>query len=111
MKSNPNYKEKEAAQWHLRKQHGSRPLLTGAIRADFFFLMPIPKSMPKKQQQRIKAGEKIFHCKRPDATNFRKHAEDCLTGTVWVDDGQVACGETQKYYSFEPKTIIHVQEL
>lgn len=108
---NPHYKEKEAAQWHLKKQHGSRPLFAGAIRADFFFEMPIPKSMPKKILKRIESGEKIFHSKRPDATNFRKHSEDCLTGTVWIDDGQVACGETQKYYSTNPRTLIHIQEL
>lgn len=108
---NPHFKEKQAAQWHLKSQHASRPLVAGAVRADFLFLMPVPKSMPKKQQQRIRNGEKIWHTKRFDLDNMRKFTSDCLTGTVWVDDCLNCCGDAQKYYSFEPKTIITIQEL
>lgn len=108
---NPHYKEKEAAQWRLKTQHAGRPLLAGAIRADFLFEMPIPKSMPKKLQARIKAGEKVWHLKKFDIDNMRKFISDCLTGTVWVDDCLNCCGEAQKYYSFEPKTIILIQEI
>lgn len=108
---NPRYMERQAARWYIKNQHGQRPLYKGAIRADFFFEMPIPNSLGKKLKERVKAGEKIWHTKRPDRSNFVKFIEDCLTGTLWDDDSQVSCGEAQKYYSFEPKTIIFIQEL
>lgn len=44
---NPHFKEKQAAQWHLKIQHKERPIIDRAVRADFFFEMPIPKSMSK----------------------------------------------------------------
>ena len=102
---------KNAAQWQLKIQHNGRPLIKGAVRVDFFFEMPIPKSMPKKIQKRIAEGEKVWATKRPDATNLRKLQEDALSGTVLFDDNIVVAGETQKYYARgEPKTIIVVQE-
>lgn len=103
---------KTAAQWQLKIQHNGRPLIEGAVRVDFFFEMPIPKSMPKKIRKRIAEGEKVWFTKRPDGTNLRKLQEDALTGTVLFDDNIVVSGETQKYYARgEPKTIIVVQEL
>lgn len=107
----PNWKEKKIAQWQLKVQHSKRPILKGAVRADFFFEMPIPKSMSKKLRKRIEEGEKVWHLRRPDCTNMRKHVEDAFTGTVWDDDSLVVSGETQKYYSTNPRTIIHIEEL
>ncbi len=108
---NPHFIEKQAAQWSLKAQHGQRPLFAGAVRADFLFEMPIPKSMPKKLLNQINAGEKVWHTKKFDLDNMRKFISDCLTGTVWVDDCLNVCGEAQKYYSLEPKTIIVIQEI
>jgi Holliday junction resolvase RusA-like endonuclease len=109
---NPRFQEKRGAKWELSLQHDKRPLLTGAVRVDFLFEMPIPKCMPKKMQEKIRSGEKVYCTKRPDATNLRKHAEDCLTGIVLLDDNQVVAGETQKYYAKDaPKTCIKIQEI
>jgi Holliday junction resolvase RusA-like endonuclease len=109
---NPHYQEKKAAKWELSLQHNQRPLLEGAVRVDFLFEMPVPEYMSKSIKKRISDGEKIYCVKRPDATNLRKHAEDCLTGTVLLDDNQVVAGETQKYYTTSaPKTCIHIQEI
>ena len=33
----PRIKEKEVAQWQLKMQHKQKPLITGAVRVDFFF--------------------------------------------------------------------------
>ncbi len=108
----PRIKEKEAAQWQLKIQHGKRRLITGAVRIDFFFQVPVPKSMPKKIRDKIAAGEKVWCTKRGDRTNFLKHCEDALVGTILYDDNIVVSGETQKYYArAAPKTIIHIQEL
>lgn len=108
---NPHYKEKEAAQWSLKLQHRDRPLLDGAVRVDFFFEVPVPKSLSKELQKRILSGEKIFCPKRPDATNYRKHIEDALTGTVLTDDNIIVSGETQKFYARRyPRTLIIVND-
>ena len=104
--------KKTSAQWELRKQNYGRPIIKGAVRVDFFFEMPIPKSMPKKILKRISEGEKVYCPKRPDRDNLQKFHSDVLTGTVLLDDNIIVAGETQKYYSSgEPKTIIVVQEI
>ena len=107
----PHYKEKEAAQYFLKKQHADLPLFSKALCVDFFFEMPIPKSMPKGILRRIEAGEKIFHVKRKDRSNCVKFAEDCLTGVVITDDNIICDGRAQKYYSLCPKTLILIEEI
>jgi len=108
----PRSREKKAAQWELSIQHAHRPPITGAVRVDFFFEVPVPKSMPKRERLKIAAGEKVWCTKRPDRTNYIKHIEDSLSGTVLSDDNIVVAGETQKYYAKgSPRTLIHIQEL
>lgn len=109
---NPKFKQREYAQWILREQNANRVILSGALRVDLFFEMPVPKSLPKKITTKIHAGEKVWHTKRPDVDNLRKFINDCLTGTVWCDDSQITCGESQKYYAKDkPRTVIIVQEI
>jgi Holliday junction resolvase RusA-like endonuclease len=107
----PHYKQKEAAQYFLRKQHAALPTIKKALRVDFSFLMPIPKSMPKKILKRIQSGEKIYHIKRKDRSNCIKFAEDCLTGVVISDDNIICDGRAEKYYSENPQTIIVIEEI
>lgn len=109
---NPHYKEKQAAQWALKIQNAQRPLITRAVRVDFFFEMPTPKSMPKKLLKRIQSGEKIWHALRKDRSNLEKYAADCLIGTVLSDDNIIVCGQTEKYYAKDkPRTLIKVEEI
>ena len=107
----PHYKQKEAAQWNLKRQHGDAPIISTAIAVDFYFEMPIPKTMPKKIQKRIDDGERIYHIKRKDRSNCMKFAEDCLTGVVISDDNIICDGRAQKYYSRTPQTIIYIHEM
>jgi Holliday junction resolvase RusA-like endonuclease len=104
----PHYKEKEAAQYFLKNQHGDLPLFKSALSVCFYFEMPIPKSATKKMLKAIDSGDRIFHVKRKDLTNCIKFAEDCLTGIVIEDDNIVCDGRAQKYYSRTPQTIIHL---
>ena len=53
------------------------------------FVMPIPKSMPKKI--RSKAYGFLPHEKKPDLDNLIKFVKDCLNGLAWKDDSQVYC--------------------
>ena len=107
----PHYKQREAAQYFLKQQHGNAPIISCPLCVDFYFEMPIPKGMPKKVQKLIDAGEKVFHTRRKDRSNCLKFAEDCLTGVVITDDNIICCGKAEKYYSRTPQTIIHVQEI
>lgn len=107
---NPHYKEKEAAQWELKRQHGDKPLYCTPLAVDFEFIVPIPKSLPKKTQKMIEEGKKIPCSKRPDRTNYIKHAEDCMTGIVWEDDNLVVEGSAAKYYGKNPRTTMWVYE-
>lgn len=107
----PHYKQKEAAQYFLKQQHGDNAILSCALHVDVYFEMPIPKSMPKKIQKIIDAGGKVFHTHRKDRSNCLKFAEDCLTGIVITDDNIICSGNTEKYYSRTPQTIIHIQEI
>ena len=106
----PHYKQKEAAQYFLSKQHENKPLINTGIFVDFYFEMPIPSSMPKKIQKLIDSGAIIYHIKRKDRSNCIKFAEDCLTGTVITDDNIICGGKAEKYYSRTPRTIIHIME-
>jgi len=108
---NPHYEEKRCAQWQLKLQHSGRPIIERAVRVDFLFEMPIPIVNLNKILKRIAEEKSVWHTKRPDATNMRKFAEDCLVGTVLSDDSIVVSGETKKCYAKEPKTIIVIQEL
>ncbi len=105
-------KAKFYAQCQLRCQNNGRPLIERAVRVDFFFEMPIPKSFTKKKRALIASEFRVWHKGKKDRSNLEKFAADCLIGTVLLDDNIIVAGETQKYYSSgEPKTIIVVQEI
>jgi Holliday junction resolvase RusA-like endonuclease len=111
---NPRYKEKRRSQHQLKLQHNTPspvPLFNSKVRVDFQFEVPIPKSLPKSLQQAIRNGKKVYCSKRPDTTNYIKHIEDAMVNTVLVDDNIVCKISAEKYYSFFPKVIIHVEEL
>jgi len=108
---NPRYKEKEAFQWYLRKSHDQEELFTGPLMVEFLFEMPIPKSFSKKKRKLIEDGERIFHTKRKDLTNCIKFTEDCLKGVVIEDDNCICIMKAQKYYSLNPKVIIHLYSM
>lgn len=110
---NPHFKEKQAAVWSLKKQQMEKyqpePISNRAIRIDFFFEVPAPKSMPKALRKRLESGERIWCIKRPDRTNFLKFAEDCLFPHIIADDNLVVSGKADKYYTLGmPKTIIKI---
>lgn len=86
------------------------------LKVDFYFAMPIPKTWPKKKLKQFQSdwikGIHWWHIAKPDATNMRKLVEDCLQSAGIVsNDSIVVCGETRKYYSEQPQTIIHIKEM
>ena len=75
----------------------------------FWFHMPIPKSMSKKDRVHAEAG--LFkHIKKPDVDNLVKLYLDVLSGTAFNDDNCVSLGQSIKVYSMHPKTVIYIEE-
>jgi len=74
----------------------SGPPLDGALKVDCFFLMPRPKKMMWKRRPMPRVP---YIIKRNDRDNLDKAVLDALTGTLWIDDGQVWEGRITKMYA------------
>lgn len=107
---NPKDKEKKQAVWQLKPQISHSPL-SGPLRVDVFFHMPIPKSTSGIRKRQMLNGV-IHHISKPDRSNLLKFVEDCLQDAeILSNDSIIVCGETKKIYGEEPKTVIIIQEL
>lgn len=107
---NPKDKEKKQAVWQLKPQIAHSPL-SGPLRVDVIFHMPIPKSTSGIRRRQMLNGT-IHHISKPDRSNLLKFIEDCLQDAgVLSNDSIIVSGETKKIYSNTPKTSILIQEL
>lgn len=84
--------------------------LQGAIRAEFRFFFPIPKSTPKKKHEQMAAG-KIKPTKKPDLDNCIKSVLDALNKIAFDDDGQVVEVLAYKFYSENPRAVVFLEEI
>lgn len=98
---------KEALSWEARKAHKGDPL-TGAVYLNLTFHMPMPESWSEKKKQRMNGQP---HTTKPDRDNLEKGVCDAFNKIIWKDDGQVCDGSTRKFYSFEPRIEVIVEEL
>lgn len=72
-----------------------------AIAVILDFVMPRPKSLPKRVEH---------HTRRPDEDNLGKAVKDALRGYVYHDDSQAVLGLTRKRYENDvSKPGVHVQ--
>jgi Holliday junction resolvase RusA-like endonuclease len=78
-------------------------------RINFWFLMPIPKSMRKEDRILAETGS-LKHIKKPDVDNLIKFYLDIMTGSIIQDDNCVQIGKAVKLYAKDPRTIIFLQE-
>lgn len=81
--------------------------LTGPLKVDIQFTMPIPKSVTKKGRELMLTGT-VKHTKKPDSDNLAKSVLDALNGVVWEDDSLIYDLHVTKYYGAEPGIIITV---
>jgi Holliday junction resolvase RusA-like endonuclease len=102
------YDPKMSRDWKdlvLRQVQAHRPPtpFEGPVRLDLVFVMPVPKSFPKRQQRDIAAGRCVYHTKRPDRDQLEKGLMDMLQHAgFFADDAQVATGDTTKIYGVRP---------
>ena len=98
---------KHRIQWRAQ-QLFPKPLLT-TVSLDVVVLLPRPKGMMWKKREM----PRVPHGKRPDADNIGKTIADCLTGIVYLDDGQVSTLIVRKRYhagNEGPQTIIRIED-
>lgn len=93
----------------LNSQAPCNPIAT-AVKVNFVFYLPIPKSTPKKLREQMLAG-KVHHVRKPDATNLQKFMEDVLKGVLIVDDSQVVEISSIKVWAEYGKTEIYLEEV
>jgi Holliday junction resolvase RusA-like endonuclease len=98
--------EKLIAGISLRNQHGNKPLLTGPLRMNVVFYLPLSKTMAKKLKMPYS-----YHYFKPDISNMLKFIEDIATGIIYKDDCLIAKVTMKKVYDSEPRTEFSVKEL
>jgi Holliday junction resolvase RusA-like endonuclease len=72
------------------------------------FEMEIPKSFSTKKRLSL---EGTYVVKKPDIDNLSKSCFDAMNKIVYNDDSQIVEIIVKKVYSFEPKTIIKIEEI
>lgn len=72
--------------------------------------MPIPKSTPKRLRE-LMTSERVYHTKRPDASNILKSIEDAINGLAYKDDSQIADTRAVKFYSDYPRVEVKIEVL
>jgi len=75
----------------------------GAIRLELVFLMPIPKSLPKR--------DPAFMLKKPDLDKMTRSIKDALSGVLYIDDKQVVHTDVKKMYCEAPGVMVRISHL
>lgn len=73
-------------------------------------VMPIPKSKPKYQREKMLAGQ-ILPTVRPDWDNISKAVCDALNGIAYKDDAQIAKSHFSKIYGDNPRLEVEIYEV
>ena len=75
-----------------------------------FAFYEIPKSTSKKKQKAMESGE-IRPTKKPDFDNIGKVVADSLNGVAYRDDAMIVDAQVRKFYSYNPKLEISIQNV
>jgi len=100
-------KEKHQVQWELKESYGNLKCHIKPIKAIFEFHMTLPTSWSKKKRE---ITVKTPHKSKPDIDNLQKFISDALNGILWKDDALIYEVHAKKFYSYVPRTIIHIEE-
>ena len=100
-----NCQETEEGRWILEAKGQVTTCFEGPVIMLCDFVMPIPKSLRKRDVALAEAGQ-YYHTKKPDLDNLIKFVKDCLNGLAWRDDSQVIKLNAVKRYGRDPMTAI-----
>lgn len=102
------------ARWRVFLRHGAhdawdrRPLLKGAVRLEVGLLLRRPKSHHannRRDRPLKKTAPRYPKIKRNDVDKLIRAVMDELSGTVYVDDGQVCSLKSTKTYARQEEDI------
>ena len=91
------YTPTKTRQWEnmIRLQavrHRPKKLWEGPIAMALTFMMPRPKSLPKKV---------VYHIKKPDLDNLAKSCKDAMQGIIYKSDSQIIILNLEKKYTLD----------
>ena len=102
-------KSVKALFYTLLKDKRPESPFSGALRVNYYYLFPYPKSMPKKL---IKQNLVIPKTTKPDYDNMPKQIQDVMTKLgFWTDDAIIFDGDNLKGYYATPRIVIDIQEV
>jgi Holliday junction resolvase RusA-like endonuclease len=101
--------KKTVAVYARSAMRGAAPL-TGPLKIELAFQVPIPPSWPNWKREAAERGE-IAPTVKPDLDNFEKAVKDAMNGIVWVDDAQVVRCEKAKDFSARPGVAVTITPL
>lgn len=102
----PKAKEKKLARTKIADLW-KEDILKEPLSLELSFLMPIPKSTPKKKREELMGSPHVI---KPDCDNLAKFTLDVMNDIVYADDSCVFDLKINKTYSDEPKTIIKIHK-
>lgn len=85
-------------------------LLKNGIELSIVFYFPPLKTFNKKIMNDIENGKIIPKTTKPDLDNLEKMILDAMQGVVYLNDSQIYCKASQKYYSLTPQINITIEE-
>ena len=88
---------------------GNSEHLDGPLLLHITAYMQIPKSARKDEQKRMQQG-KTRPTKKPDIDNVIKTI-DALNGLAFEDDKQIVSVVAEKYYDYEPRLEIEINQI
>lgn len=88
----------------------SKEKLKGAISATIYGYFEPPKSISKKQRERMLNGD-ISYIKKIDSDNLAKSILDALNGVAYDDDSQVCLLIVQKLYGEKARVEVVLEEI
>lgn len=102
--------EQAVAQTYKNVCRGAQMPENAPLKMRAICYMPIPKSTPKRLRE-LMASERVYHTKKPDASNILKSIEDAIVGMAYKDDSQIADTRAIKYYSENPRVEVSIETL
>lgn len=104
----PKTKAYENEVARIYKMYGGE-MMSGPVRIAVTAWYRIPKSASKKLKHQMEIGE-VRPTKKPDIDNVMKIIMDGLTGVAYEDDKQVVEFRIDKFYDYEPKVTVLIEE-
>ena len=104
---NPRFKEKEFYQWQIRSHCNREKPISGPVRLQVVYHMPIPKATSGVKRRQMLNGV-LHHISRPDLSDLSEFLIEALQGIVFSSKYQIYDFHSKKIYSEISKVVVSV---